>query len=175
MRKEMLFVAALMSAGSMNAATVVADGEYSLHIEQMQEVVVKGVKAQKDAPFAIANVAGKDLQSFSKTGRELPFLFSQTPGVVAWSENGLGTGTTYMRIRGAAGSRVNVTLDGVPMNSPEDQCVFWANMNSYGSLLGGNVYQWRRRFWRYGGLNVKISFGNSVARAVYFIRLVQHI
>lgn len=137
MRKEMLFVAALMSAGSMNAATVVADGEDSLHIEQMQEVVVKGVKAQKDAPFAIANVAGKDLQSFSKTGRELPFLFSQTPGVVAWSENGLGTGTTYMRIRGAAGSRVNVTLDGVPMNSPEDQCVFWANMNSYGSLLGG--------------------------------------
>ncbi len=94
MRKEMLFVAALMSAGSMNAATVVADGEDSLHIEQMQEVVVKGVKAQKDAPFAIANVAGKDLQSFSKTGRELPFLFSQTPGVVAWSENGLGTGTT---------------------------------------------------------------------------------
>ena len=40
MRKEMLFVAALMSAGSMNAATVVADGEDSLHIEQMQEVVV---------------------------------------------------------------------------------------------------------------------------------------
>ena len=29
-----------------------------------------------------------------------------------------------------------MTLDGVPLNSPEDQCVFWANMNSYGSLLG---------------------------------------
>ena len=63
-------------------------------------------------------------------------LFSQTPGVLAWSENGLGTGTTYMRIRGAGDSRINVTLDGVPLNSPEDQCVFWANMNSYGSLLG---------------------------------------
>ena len=48
----------------------------------------------------------------------------------------MGTGTTYMRIRGAADSRINVTLDGVPLNSPEDQCVFWANMNSYGSLLG---------------------------------------
>ena len=41
-----------------------------------------------------------------------------------------------MRIRGAGDSRINVTLDGVPLNSPEDQCVFWANMNSYGSLLG---------------------------------------
>ena len=47
----------------------------------------------------------------------------------------MGTGTSYLRIRGAGGSRINVTLDGVPLNSPEDQSVFWANMNSYGKLL----------------------------------------
>lgn len=63
-------------------------------------------------------------------------LIAHTPGVIAWSENGVGTGTSYMRIRGAGGSRINVTLDGVPLNSPEDQTVFWANMNSYGTLLG---------------------------------------
>ena len=84
----------------------------------------------------MSNIKKKQLSDFSKTGRELPFLFSQSPGVVAWSENGVGTGTTYMRIRGAGDSRINVTLDGVPLNSPEDQCVFWANMNGYGSLLG---------------------------------------
>ena len=108
----------------------------STRVEELQEVVVKGVRAQRNAPFAINNIKKAELNEFSKTGRELPFLFSQTPGVMAWSENGLGTGTTYMRIRGAADSRINVTLDGVPLNSPEDQCVFWANMNSYGSLLG---------------------------------------
>jgi iron complex outermembrane receptor protein len=104
--------------------------------EQLQEVVVNGVRAPKNAPFAVSNIKKQQLSEFSKTGRELPFLFSQTPGVVAWGENGLGTGTTYMRIRGAGDSRINVTIDGVPLNSPEDQCVFWANMNSYGSLLG---------------------------------------
>ena len=108
----------------------------STQVEALQEVVVKGVRAQKNAPYAIANIKKEQLNEFSKTGKELPFLFSQTPGVLAWSENGLGTGTTYMRIRGAGDSRINVTLDGVPLNSPEDQCVFWANMNSYGSLLG---------------------------------------
>ena len=108
----------------------------SLRMEELQEVVVKGVRAQKNAPYAVANIKKAQLNEFSKTGKELPFLFSQTPGVLAWSENGLGTGTTYMRIRGAGDSRINVTLDGVPLNSPEDQCVFWANMNSYGSLLG---------------------------------------
>ena len=122
---------------SMLAVTTAAAQETdSLRMEKLQEVVVKGVRAQKNAPFATSNIKKQELNAFSKTGRELPFLFSQTPGVLAWSENGLGTGTTYMRIRGAGDSRINVTLDGVPLNSPEDQCVFWANMNSYGSLIG---------------------------------------
>lgn len=108
----------------------------SLHVHQLQTVVVKAVRASKEAPFAVSNVGKQELRDFSKTGRELPMLFANTPGVLAWGENGLGTGTAYMRIRGAAGSRINVTLDGVSLNSPEDQTVFWANMNSYGSLLG---------------------------------------
>ena len=133
--KGLLLCAALASIhfSTLSAQRPTID---TTRVEQLGEVVVKAVKGQRNAPFAINNIKKQDLQSFSKTGRELPFLFAQTPGVLAWSENGLGTGTTYMRIRGAAGSRINVTLDGVPLNSPEDQTVFWANMNSYGSLLG---------------------------------------
>ena len=115
-----------------NSKLVNAD---SVKMEELNEVVVKAVKAPANAPFAVSKIDRKELQTFSRTGQELPFLFARTPGVVAWSENGLGTGTTYMRIRGAGDSRINVTLDGVSLNSPEDQCVFWANMNSYASLL----------------------------------------
>ena len=107
----------------------------SVRVEQLQEVVVSAVRASKEAPFSVSNIDRKSLKEFSTTGKELPALFARTPGVVAWSENGVGTGTSYMRIRGAGGSRINVTLDGVPLNSPEDQTVFWANMNSYSSLL----------------------------------------
>ena len=135
MKRLFLGTAALACAVSMNAQRKAALYD-STQVEALQEIVVKGVRAQKNAPFAIANIKKQELNAFSNTGKELPFLFSQTPGVVAWSENGLGTGTTYMRIRGAGDSRINVTLDGVPLNSPEDQCVFWANMNSYGSLMG---------------------------------------
>jgi len=108
----------------------------SLKVHKLNEVVVSGVRVQKNAPFAVTNINKVELNEFSKTGQELPFLFAKTPGIIAWSENGVGTGTSYMRIRGAGDSRINVTLDGVSLNSPEDQCVFWANMNSYGSLLG---------------------------------------
>lgn len=126
-------------AGTHNSAVNVKLSTSS--IEELNEVVVKGVKAQKNAPFAVSNMQKEELSNFSKTGKELPMLFTHTPGVLAWGENGLGTGSVYMRIRGAADSRINVTLDGVPLNSPEDECVFWANMNSYGSLLGNAQIQ----------------------------------
>ena len=131
-----MFVLCLIGIVGLSGREFVSAQESdSLQLEHMQEIVVSGVKAQKDAPFAVANITKEELQQHSTTGRELPLLLARTPGIIAWGENGLGTGTTYMRIRGAGDSRINVTLDGVPLNSPEDQCVFWANMNSYASLL----------------------------------------
>ena len=113
----------------------------TMKVQQVSEVVVKAVRASKNAPFAVANIKKSELQNFSRTGKELPFLFARTPGVLAWSDNGVGVGNAYIRMRGAAASRINVTLDGVALNSPEDQSVFWANMNSYSALMGSAQIQ----------------------------------
>lgn len=110
-------------------------------VNNLNEVVVKAVRAPKSSPFAVENIKKTELERFASSGKELPMLFARTPGVLAWSENGVGTGTVYMRMRGAADSRINVTVDGVPLNSPEDQCVFWANMNSYAALMGSAQIQ----------------------------------
>ncbi len=120
---------------------------------------MSAVRAAKDAPFAVANIRRAELQEFSSSGRELPLLFARTPGILAWSENGVGTGTSYLRIRGAGGSRINVTLDGVPLNSPEDQSVFWVNMNSYGKLL--NTVQIQRGVGT--STNGDGAFGGTIA------------
>lgn len=135
--KRISAIALSMAACSFVSQALAAQTKIdTTEVQRLNEVVVKGVRATKNAPYAVANIKKSELQQFAKTGQEIPFLLSRTPGVLAWSENGVGTGTTYMRIRGAAGSRINVTLDGVALNSPEDQTVFWANMNSYASLLG---------------------------------------
>ena len=133
---------AFASACAMYAHVAVAqEAADTAKVQQIQEVVVKAVRASKNAPFAVANINKQELQSFSRTGKELPFLLSRTPGVLAWSENGTGVGNAYIRMRGAAASRINVTVDGVALNSPEDQCVFWANMNSYAALMGSAQIQ----------------------------------
>ena len=141
--KKVFFLSLTLMTGLTAKASVenlVSDAD-SLRLQQLNEVVINGVRANENEPFAVTNINRSDLDNYSKSGRELPFLFSRTPGVIAWSDNGTGIGTTYMRIRGAADSRINVTLDGVALNSPEDQCVFWANMNSYASLLGSAQIQ----------------------------------
>ena len=131
-----------MSTCGLAAQTVTAQNAIdTVKVQQVAEVVVKGVRATKNAPFAVANINKSELKNFSTSGKELPFLFSRTPGVVAWSDNGTGVGNASIRIRGAAGSRINVTLDGVCLNSPEDQSVFWANMNSYSALMGSAQIQ----------------------------------
>lgn len=142
MKKKIWASSLVLAALSVvSAQAIEPSGTDTILVKELQEVTVKGVRAPKNAPFAVANLDKKQLNSFAKSGQELPFLFAQTPGVLAWSDNGLGIGTTYMRIRGAAGSRINITLDGVALNSPEDQTVFWANMNSYAALLGSTQIQ----------------------------------
>ena len=142
MKKVFFLSLTLMTGLSVKAGNENLDSNADpISLQHLNEVVIDGVRAHENEPFATTEIGRQELDNYSKSGRELPFLFSRTPGVIAWSENGTGIGTTYMRIRGAADSRINVTLDGVALNSPEDQCVFWVNMNSYASLLGSAQIQ----------------------------------
>ena len=142
MKKVFFLSLSLLTSLAAKASVESFDSDAdSMRLKQLNEVVINGVRALENEPFAVTDIDRSQLDSYSKNGRELPYLFARTPGVISWSDNGTGIGTTYMRIRGAADSRINVTLDGVALNSPEDQCVFWANMNSYASLLGSAQVQ----------------------------------
>ncbi len=70
-------------------------------------------------------------------GQNLPYLLNNTPGLVTTSDDGLGIGYTYFHIRGTDHSRINMTLNDVPLNDPESQTVFWVNMTDMGSNLSG--------------------------------------
>ena len=66
-------------------------------VMRLHESMVSATKAPQNAPFAISEIGQRSLDNFSHDVQELPYLLAKTPGIVAWGENGLGTGTTYMR------------------------------------------------------------------------------
>ncbi len=66
-------------------------------------------------------------------GQDIPTLLDQLPSVVTTSDAGAGIGYTGIRVRGSDATRVNVTINGVPLNDSESQGVFWVNMPDFAS------------------------------------------
>jgi len=98
------------------------------------EVIVNAVRAGSRTPVTFTNVSTDDLRKNS-SGHDMPFLLSLTPSLVETSEAGTGIGYTSMRIRGTGGNRINVTLDGIPLNDPESQQVFWVDLPDLSSSV----------------------------------------
>ena len=69
------------------------------------------------------------------TGQNLPYLLSTTPALQVSSDDGLGIGYTYFRVRGTDHTRINMTLNDVPLNDAESQTVFWVNMTDMASSM----------------------------------------
>ena len=101
----------------------------------LDEVVIETNTVSRTVPMAMTTLDSRRLQA-ADNGRDLPWLLQLTPSLVPTSDNGLGIGLTSFRIRGTDASRINLTYDGAPLNDPEDQTVFWANMSAFASSTG---------------------------------------
>lgn len=98
------------------------------------EVVVTATRLSPKAPATFQNIDKKELEKLNM-GQDLPFLLNWTPSLVATSDAGAGVGYTGMRIRGSDQTRINVTVNGIPINDSESQGVFWVNMPDLASSL----------------------------------------
>ena len=126
--KKSIFLAAYVAA----CGVVLANTDTITYVRDLDEVVI-------NAP--IAQVTNNHLElsqeqlNQSNTGQNLPFLLSATPALIATSDDGLGIGYTYFRIRGTDHTRINMTLNDVPLNDSESQTVFWVNMTDMASSM----------------------------------------
>ena len=68
-------------------------------------------------------------------GQNLPLLLSTIPAIQVTTDDGLGVGYTYFRIRGTDHTRINMTVNDVPLNDSESQTVFWVNMTDMASSI----------------------------------------
>ena len=73
MKRFFIGITALFIAAGVNAQNnnPVYD---TTKFEVLNEVVISGVQIPQTAPFAVTNIDKSELNDFSKTGQELPFL-----------------------------------------------------------------------------------------------------
>lgn len=103
-------------------------------VTQLKEVTLSGIRAKDKNPITFTNVNEKELAP-RNLGQDIPILLNYLPSVVSTSDAGNGVGYTYMRVRGSDGSRINVTLNGIPFNDSESHGTFFVNLPDFTSSL----------------------------------------
>lgn len=121
-------------ASAYSKSTPEAVSPDSLDHIQLEELVVSGTRAGTGTPVSYSNISTQDIRK-QNAARNIPAILQTTPSLVSFTEDGLGVGNTYFRIRGTDATRINVTLNGMPLNNPESQEVFWVNLPDLSNSL----------------------------------------
>ncbi len=92
-----------------------------------EEVLVEATRAGDRTPVAKTTVDKAALEE-RNMGQDVPYLLTMTPSFVASSDAGAGVGYTNFRIRGTDLNRINVTINGIPMNDAESHGTWFVDM-----------------------------------------------
>ncbi|WP_232335558.1 TonB-dependent receptor [Mucilaginibacter arboris] len=101
---------------------------------QADEVFVRATRTGQNSGFTYTNLSKKELAK-NNLGQDLPYLLNQTPSAVITSDAGAGVGYTGIRIRGSDATRINVTLNGIPLNDAESQGSFFVDIPDLASSV----------------------------------------
>ena len=127
------YTASLLTVFSFNAF---AQSEDTIKIKtvELSEIVIKGNTADKTAPISYYNIPALEIKQHN-FGQEPSFILAQTPSITMHSDAGSYWGYSYIRLRGIDQTRINMTLNGVPLNEPEDQGVYFSNYPDFFQTL----------------------------------------
>lgn len=98
-----------------------------LNSQTTDSIELKQVSIYSLAPTTKQKITSKELEK-RNLAEDLPFLIKNSTSVLTTSDTGIGIGYTGIRVRGTDPTRINVTLNDVPVNDSESQAVFWVNM-----------------------------------------------
>jgi len=94
--------------------------------KELDEVVVSAGLVDRRSGMAFSNLSKEEIAK-QNLGQDAPYLLNGLPNVVVNSDAGNGIGYTGLRVRGSDPTRINMTINGVPVNDAESQGTFWVN------------------------------------------------
>lgn len=98
--------------------------------DTLEAVVVKAVRSTLATPAAQSTITRDDIQK-TFTGQDAPNYLNSMTSMTSYSDAGGYSGYSYLRLRGIDQTRINITLDGVPLNDPEDQVLYFSNVPDF--------------------------------------------
>lgn len=101
----------------------------------LERVIVNAIRGSGSAPVSASTISRSTIQR-RNFGQDVPLLLQgAAPSLTAYAESGTNWGYSYLRLRGIDQSRINITMDGVPLNDPEDQVLYFADFPDLSSSV----------------------------------------
>ena len=98
----------------------------------LEEVVIQALRAPEGSPTAQKTLLRENIQKVYWGQDAVLNLERIAPSILAHSESGSGFANyALMRLRGIDQTRINITLNGVPLNDMVDQGVFFSNFTDF--------------------------------------------
>lgn len=118
------------------SVTLTGDQDLTIVLEPArilgEEVIVKATRASSKTPVSFSEIGETEIER-RNYGQDIPVIINQMPSVVATTDAGNGIGYTGLRIRGSDLNRINVTINGIPLNDAESHGVFWVDLPDFAS------------------------------------------
>ncbi|MFN8667066.1 MAG: TonB-dependent receptor [Gemmatimonadaceae bacterium] len=96
-------------------------------VRRIERVLVTAIRASDAAPIAQKTIPAAVIRQ-RQFGQDVPLLLvGAAPAMTAHTETGTNWGYSYLRLRGMDQTRINITIDGIPLNDMEDQVLYFAN------------------------------------------------
>lgn len=130
----MLSVCCLSAALAVSGVRAyAADDTLTVVMNDLQDVQVVAQRVQQTTTNH--EIVSHKTLNRENMGQNLPYLLSTIPALQVTSDDGLGVGYTYFRVRGTDHTRINITVNDVPLNDQESQTVFWVNMTDMAASM----------------------------------------
>ena len=134
------------------ASSTSADSARARRLEGVTVTAVRGGAPAARTALGAAQIAR------AYTGQDVPLVLQRAPAVTTYSESGSQYNYSSFRLRGVDQSRINLTLDGIPLNEPEDQQTYFSDFPDLANSLQSVQIQRGVGTSSYG----QASFGGSV-------------
>ena len=99
-----------------------------------EEVIVRGIRAGNLSSVTQYTMTEEMLRQ-NNLGKDLPALLTATPSFITNSDAGNDIGYTSFQIRGTEMSRINITINGIPLNDAESHDVFWVDLPDFAASV----------------------------------------
>jgi len=102
----------------------------TVNVVKLNDVEVVGIRPDIKTPISQKVVNSVDIDK-QYSGQEMVYILDKTPSITSQSDGGQPNGYVSFRIRGIDQTRINMTLNGIPLNESEDQGVYFSNFPNF--------------------------------------------